>query len=443
MAGLLPLLIALTIIETAVHHGRADAMGAWTMARALSVIGSGLVGWLIVCELGGRILSRQPSLSRRWLERWDILLNAASLIAFAGLCYGGGWATRADYYSIALAPWLIALVIHWWCLTPVVRTASGVPWGRRALLWHQVRFSLLPFAVALPILDLCTWIARSTPLEHWLFATFGEVVNIAGGFVLAAVLVTLLPWLLVRMWGAQPLSDPGLHVELSGACARAGVQVGAILRWPVRGGRVYNAMVLGVLPRLRYVLFTDDLLRDFSAEERVAVLGHELGHARHNHLWLYLLFALTTGLISLAVRAPLDAWLATVPLAADLEADIRAGIVALILLAVQWRLLFGVLSRMCERQADLAGAELVGGGNLVAGSATMCQALLSVARLAGIDPRTPSWRHYSIAERVAWLERAAAQPATAVAHHLQVAQVARILAAAAGILSALAWINRP
>jgi Zn-dependent protease with chaperone function len=443
MAGLLPLLIALTIIETAVHHGRAEATGAWTMARALSVIAAGLALWLTICELGGRILTRQPALSRRWLERWDILLQGASLIGFAGLCYGGGWATRADYYSLALAPWVVAQATHWWCLAPVVRTATSVPWSRNALLWHQVRFSLLPFAVALPVLDLCTWIARSTPLEHWLFATFGEVVNVAGGFILAAALVTLLPWLLVRMWGAQPLTDPGLYQELSGACARAGVQIGAILRWPVRGGRVYNAMVLGVLPRLRYVLFTDDLLRDFTPAERVAVLGHELGHARHHHLWLYLLFALTSGLISWAARAPLDAWVATLPFATQLETDVRAGLVALVLLALQWRLLFGVLSRMCERQADLAGAELAGGGDLAAGSAIMRQALLSVARLAGIDPRSPSWRHYSIAERVAWLERAGTEPTAATQHHQRVAQVARILAAAAGILLALAWINRP
>ena len=445
MAGLLPLLIALTIIETSAHPGRAPLVSALSLSLLIAVVGMTLLFWWLVGETVGRILASRVRLSsgleaRRQLERWDILAQGLALGGFAALCYGLHWAEVARGYSIAIAPWALAQVIHWWTLARPLSATTGVPWRRGALVWHHVRFALLPLGIALPVLDLSAWIANSTKLDQWLFGHFGHLVDVLGAMLLAVGVVALLPWLLVRAWGARPLTDPALRGELESACRNAGVRVGAILRWPVRGGRVYNAMVIGVLPRLRYVLFTDDMLRDFPPDQRLAVLGHELGHARYQHLWVYLLFALATGLLSFAARGPLDAWLAGLPGMGTIDEDVRAGIGALLLLGVQWRLLFGFLSRACEREADAAGAELAGGGDLRQGAATMSQALGTVAQLAGIDPRAPSWRHYSLHERMVWLERVAAQPQVAALHHRQVRLVIELMAATTGMLLALAVI---
>ena len=445
MAGLLPLLIALTIIETAAHPGRVPLASSLPLPLLIAVMGIGLVFWWLVGETAGRILAGRVRLSsgleaRRQLERWDILAQALALGGFAVLCYGLRWADAVRSYSIAIAPWALAQVIHWWTLARPLSATTGMPWRRGGLVWHHVRFTLLPLGIALPVLDLCAWIANSTQLDQWLFGHFGHLVDVFGAMLMAVGVVALLPWMLVRVWGALPLTDPVLRGELEDACRIAGVRVGAIMRWPVRGGRVYNAMVIGVLPRLRYVLFTDDMLRDFPQDQRLAVLGHELGHARYQHLWVYLLFALATGLLSFAARGPLDAWLAGLPGMATIDEDVRAGIGALLLLGVQWRLMFGFLSRACEREADAAGAELAGGGDMRQGALTMRQALGTVAQLAGIDPRTPSWRHYSLHERMVWLDRVAAQPQVAVLHHRQVRHLVELLAAATGALLALAVI---
>jgi Zn-dependent protease with chaperone function len=445
MAGLLPLLIALTIIETSAHPGRVPLVSALSLPLLFAVVGMSLVFWWLVGETTGRILAGRVRVSsgleaRRQLERWDLLAQAMTLGAFAGLCYGLHWADLARSYSLAIAPWALAQIIHWWTLARPLSATTGIRWRRGALVWHHVRFALLPLGIALPVLDACAWLANSTHLDQWLFGHFGHLVDVFGAMLLAIGVVAFLPWLLVRAWGARPVTDPALRSELEGACQRAGVRVGAILRWPVGGGRVYNAMVIGVLPRLRYVLFTDDMLRDFSAEQRVAVLGHELGHARYGHLWVYLLFALATGLLSFAARGPLDAWLITLPGLSRIDEDIRAGIGALLLLAVQWRFLFGFLSRACEREADAAGAELAGSGDLRQGAGIMREALGAVAHLAGIDPRAPSWRHYSLHERMLWLERVAAQPQVAALHHRHVRLIVDALAAMTGVLLAFAVI---
>lgn len=436
MSGLLPLLIALTIVETAVH-GQREGAAAGLFAIVLPW---GLLLWWLLCETACRLVATHFR-TRQALEMWDIAAQVLAVGLFAGLCYGLGWVHRVHYYSLGLAPWMAAMAIHWWCMAVAVRAVGGAPWTRTGLLLHHLRFALLPLVVALPVLDVSAWIANSTHLDLWLFATFGKTMNVLGGSLLALGMVLLLPWVLVKLWGARPLADAALQDELGAACARSGVAVTAILRWPVRGGRVYNAMVIGVLPRLRYVLFTDDLLRDFPANERTAVLGHELGHARHHHLWIYLLFALATGLLSWSARGVLDDAITQIPLLAKIDVELRDGLIAMVLLAIQWRLLFGVLSRACERQADLAGAELAGDGDVRQGSVVMQRALASVARFAGIDPRAPSWRHHSIASRVAFLGRVGEDPKLAARHHQQVRVAVELLAAVTGVLLALATLG--
>jgi Zn-dependent protease with chaperone function len=434
MAGLLPFLIALTILETAALGQRAS------FTFFATVIPWALLVWWLLCETVGHLLPRYCQ-TRRGLDRWDIIAQTLIIGVFAGLCYGLGWNHRVSGYTTTLAPWLAMMVIHWWCLAKPTAIIRGFPWTRWAFLSYHVRFSLLPLMIAWPILDVCLWIGNHSPIGPWLMSHFGQAANVAGTSLMALGLITFLPWLLVRIWGAQPLANPSLVAELEAECQRSGVRVAAILHWPIGGGRIYNAMVLGVLPRLRYVLFTEDLLRDFTAAERSAVLGHELGHARHHHLWIYLMFALATGLLAWSVRDALHHTLDSVPGISALTDEIRAGMVALILLAVQWRLLFGMLSRACERQADLAGADLAGRGDTAAGAHIMHDALGAVARFAGIDPRSPSWRHYSIAERMRFLKTVAADAGIAARHHARLRLAVQLLAMLTGVLLALATMR--
>lgn len=422
MAGLIPLLIALTIVETSARSSRSLADQRSVFVWLVLLLGL----WWLSCETVARILAmratRSESITHRLLTRWDLLAQVLGVGLFAWICYGLGWSHLAGYYTLALAPWALLQGLHWWCLALPVRAVTGVPWTRWSYVSHHVRFALMPLAVALPILDVSALIANHSLLKStWLFTQHMDEVNLAGGLLLALALVGLLPWVLVRMWGAKPLPPGAARDELAAACQRAGVRVNAIMHWPTHGGRVYNAMVMGVIPKLRYVLFTDDLLRDFPHEERLAVLGHELGHARYLHLWIYLLFALATMLASWMVRAPLeqllDLWLKRLPSSMHLNPELRSGLVALLLLGIQWRILFGWLSRVCERQADLAGAELAGDGNSQQGAIAMQAALNNVARFSGVDPNSPSWRHHSIAERVRFLVLTESNPGLIQHHH--------------------------
>ncbi len=414
VAGLLPLLIALALVEAANAGGPpATAADAWWAAGG--VVLGGLLG-----EVAAHLLARR----RHLIDRADQVVQMVTLVAFAALCLGTGWVRLVPTHTLALAPWFLLQVLWWWSM-PV---ALGGPWTRRGFLVHQLRFGLMPLALLLPIADLCDYLGRLWRIDWWIDTHLGRGANIAGSFLLMAGILLLLPAVLVRLWGARPLADRGLAERLDGECRRLGVPVAGVLAWPTEGGRVHNAVVIGLLPRLRWVLITDDLLRDLGEDGVRAVLGHELGHARHRHLVLYLLFAAAGGMASWWATTPLMDLLGDLPGASAVEPQIRQALVAILLLAVVWRGLFGVVSRLCERQADLVGLEATGDPRHLE------EALLTVARGSGTDPAAPSWRHFSIADRIAFIRAVAADPALGVRHHGRVRWLGAILVLATAAL---------
>ena len=443
MSGLLPLIFALVIAETS-----AEALPLFHPALAWNrwwwplVLGLSFVFWLGLSEGSARLVARGKSW--RAMQVTDLALQAGILGWYALLCYGWGWSHQYRNFCVSLAPWLGAQLVLWWCMAVAVRSITGHPWSRFARVMYQLRFGVLPVLIILPFFDLGAWLARTLDIERWYTPdTPGGILLTAlsiQGFLL--VVLTLLPIPLMWLWGAKPLPAGPLAQQMQAICQRLGVRVAGLLRWPVPGGKVYNAAVVGMVPRLRYVLFTDDLVRDLPPEELTAVLGHELGHARHGHLWLYFLFATLAVLTVTQIQGPvaeiIRPWLSEPPPGVtpfspqDPLGGMVKGLAALLLLALQWRLLFGYISRACERQADLAGAE-VAGDALVMG-----QALKSVARLAGQPENAPSWRHYTIAARVAFLQRVHADPDLGAHHHRQVASMRNLLVALCFAVAA-AW----
>lgn len=442
MLGILPIIFALVIAECSVG---ATLVGVLPTKWLLAAVVGGVAAWLVVGEIAARLVVRSGR--HRVLVRWDITAQVLIMLWFAWLCYGWGWSRLAgSSMCLALAPWLAMQCAHWWSMTPAIRAASGHPWTRWGWVAHQFNFGLLPMALILPVFDLGAWIAITWRFDGWFAGFWGQIAGLYMGQLTLLALLIALPVVLVRVWGAKPMPEGEPAGLLRRACATMRVPIAGLLRWPVPGGRVYNAAVIGMVPRLRYVLFTDDLLRDLPEREVLAVLGHELGHARHGHLWIYFLFANAALLLSMVMRPEmvkviqpeLAGLFAAVPgLGRALPvAGISEGLAMVLVMAVLWRLVFGVLSRACERQADLAGAELAGDVT------TMRDALKSVARLSGQPENEPSWRHYSIAERVAFLDRVNVDPALATQHHDRVRRMRNSLLALILITFAMLVANQ-
>jgi STE24 endopeptidase len=268
-----------------------------------------------------------------------------------------------------------------------------------------------------------------------------------------------MPWVVRLALALKPLPAGPLRERLMAASKRLGFRCSDILLWNTRSG-MGNAMVVGLLPWPRYVVFTDRLLEDFTPDEVEAVFGHEVGHVKHQHMLYYLGFLSISMtvlvLLSMTVLALLPESF-TALFGKDqkyLEAiPVVVGLVPYIFLV------FGFLSRRCERQADVYGCRAVscssrdclehgddialaerGRGLCPTGICTFIRALEKVALVNGISRERPgflqSWQHSTIAKRVDFLQRLLVDPGAERTFQRRVALVKWALAVTLGLVLA-------
>ncbi len=430
MGAIIPLLLALLVLQFG--HGRAASIALEPWLAAVATV----LAWLVLAEAGTRLSARQGA---RAFAAWEHAAQGCILGLFAWLCFGAGWTAWAPGWTAALAPWLVMQAGLWSAQAPVLR-ARGATWTRGGLVLHHLRFELAPALVVLPLIDLGEWLGARLGILHW-FGLGGEglLLSLVAGWLLVLALLAVLPAALAVLWGARPLPDDELARSLAADCRRAGVPDARLRLWRSPGGSVHNALAIGLLPGMRWVMLSEDLLRDLPPEQVRAVVAHELGHHRHRHLLIYLWFAFACllakwGAFVLLVEGaswsePGLVW--SLPGVAALPFEAVAGAVVVGCVLVCWRLLFGVVSRGVEREADLAGADL-------AGHAAMAGALRTVARLSGTPEDAPSWRHHPIRERVRFLEAAAADPALASLHRRSARSMRLAIIVSLALVAALA-----
>lgn len=255
------------------------------------------------------------------------------------------------------------------------------------------------------------------------------------GFAFLFMPVLLRVFLGLKRLPAGPLRD-----RLEKAATRLGFGYSDVLLWHTRG-MIANAMVTGLTPWIRYVILTDRLIEELTPDEIEAVFGHEVGHIKHYHLFFYLAFFMTSfimlGLVWEGVRAVIteetvqvavtaipdvgeDMWTTT---GNEIWETLRAlkSFGKLFLIAGYTLLVFGYLSRRCERQADLYGAQTVSTDVFV-------NALEKVAYINGI-PRDRagnwllSWQHPTIAKRVDFLHEMQEHPERVPRFHLSISLI--------------------
>src|SRR5947209_7820072 len=238
-------------------------------------------------------------------------------------------------------------------------------------------------------------------------------------------------------------------------------------------------MVAGILPYPRYVVLTDRLISELSPEEVEAVFGHEVGHVRHHHMLYYL------GFLTASMAVLFLAWekgsaelqgltrgagpvLAYVGDVLSWGSDQFRGAVPVVACMLTYIfVVFGFLSRRCERQADVFGCRAVscrradcpgheegaefppgGRGLCPTGIRTFIRALEKVALVNGISRDKPgffqSWQHSTIARRVEFLQRVLQDPRVERRFQRRVAVVKwamfLVLGAALGLL---VWSRAP
>jgi Zn-dependent protease with chaperone function len=396
--------------------------------------------------------------------------NTTMLFAVYGTAlYALGWGWAAQYMCsigdgeknawlipgaelLILAPLLSAMVLSWTvyytaeralydCAHPL--TGQRPFWTRAAYVSFHARQNLAMVLVPVVMLVGLKSLQRIYPS---VFSTpWFQLVAV--GMVL--VLIACLPWILRFVLGLRSMPQGELRDRLNAAARRLNFRCSDIMLWNTRNC-VANALVVGIMPYLRYVVFSDRLLSELAPDEVEAVFGHEAGHVKHHHMLYYMGFMVISltvlgslwaqfiandppvprpqaNLITSEDASPVPQAIAKDAGQADWNTPIIVGSLGAYIFVV-----FGFLSRRCERQADIYGCRAVscgradctghddavlsdtGRGLCPTGIRTFIHALEKVASLNGISRSKhgwlQSWLHSTIDSRVQFLQGMLADP---------------------------------
>jgi Zn-dependent protease with chaperone function len=308
-----------------------------------------------------------------------------------------------------------------------------------AVLLLVVRLLTLPFAVALRRLALDyglstqSWLgfARDLAVGYalrvvvtlvvvavigWSWSRFRRVAPLVAGGMLAGLVLAgsfVYPVVVEPLFNRfTPLDDAALRSEILQLAREEGVAVNEVLVADAsRRTTTLNAYVSGFGGTRRVVLY-DNLVEDLPHDQVLAVVAHELAHARHRDVLVgSVLGALGVlagvGLLALALAAPLSRRRATGPGDPGWVPLVLAWVAIGSLLATPVQ---STLSRQVETRADVDALQTTNDGRAFA------DLQVALARRALSDPTPPRWSqfvfgtHPSVLRRLAIAERVAPTP---------------------------------
>jgi STE24 endopeptidase len=155
----------------------------------------------------------------------------------------------------------------------------------RTFITDHIKSWFIVILVGIPVLGLITWFYYKTGPGFWLYAW-------ALITVFSVFMNLFYSELIVPLFNKQvPLEDGPLRKKIEEFSANNGFKLRDI--YIIDGSKrstKSNAYFSGFGPKKRIVLF-DTLLKEFSDEEIVAVLAHEIGHYKKKHVLLTLVFS--------------------------------------------------------------------------------------------------------------------------------------------------------
>lgn len=300
--------------------------------------------------------------------------------------------------------------------------------GRLNHVFTQLRF-IAPFSLPFLIFSFVADLTLLFPEAYMLYFNVPSeespeayVLLISTSLVFLACMIMFFPALLQYAWGCEYLEESELKDRLDRLCKRAGFTHAGLKTWSVMN-HVVTAAVMGVVPKFRYVMFTKRLLYTFEPQQIEAILAHEIGHSQRRHLIFYP-FMIMGMLILLTVFSSffgeaIDHHFALYQLMHPSGAYIKLYpfvvlLISSLMILSYFRIVYGFFSRMFERQADLHVFELGLPGY------HMLEALDRVAIINGNNHDEPCWHHYSIRQRMNFLEDAIKNPQIIQRHHWKV-----------------------
>ena len=312
-----------------------------------------------------QVKARRYSRLKRSLYFIELVISAVLLgiLAFTGLSRTLSGPIQLPPILSAVA-YFILLMVAYALLTIPLSYFSGYFLPRRYGLIHQslagwladaLKGGVLSLVLGSAIVGAVYWLMDRTPL-WWLWAWLIAM-------VISLVLSILAPIVILPLFfKTKPLPAGELRSRLEELALKAGLKIKGIytVEFSAKTSTA-NAALMGV-GHTRRIILSDTLIDTYTIDEILVVMGHEMGHQRHNDTLRLFVFQ---GLILLGtffLTGLLMNWL-TVTLGYGGPADFAALPLFLLIVGAVGIITSPALaafSRYLESQADLYALKLTG-----------------------------------------------------------------------------------
>lgn len=226
---------------------------------------------------------------------WEVVAEVFSWIVLLTVAFTGLSALLLKLASKVTNRKAIHFIVYLFLLFLVVGIVSfPVTYYQSFALEHQFGFSNQTFGqwlgdqlkefpvmlIAMAILfGFFYFLVRRFPRRWWLWFAAGSV-----PFVVA--LLVIVPVVVAPIFNDfQPLKDKQLETQILNLASKAGIEGSRVFEVDAsRQSNKLNAYVTGLFNTKRIVLY-DTIIKAFTTEELLFVMGHEMGHYVKHHIW--------------------------------------------------------------------------------------------------------------------------------------------------------------
>lgn len=306
---------------------------------------------------------------------------------------------------IFLTVFLLYLVVIWNSAWNVQKQYFTGYVSKKSFVISNISFSLpalLPWFLLSITADIIELIPFAQP-KGFLATPQGEISYV---FVFLIAVACFGPLLIQKIWGCRSLEPGFARARIESLCTKANLKYADILKWELFGGSMITAGIMGLWGKFRYILVTPAMINNLQPEEVDAVIAHEIGHIQKKHIHFYLLFfagyiacvySLFDPVILLYYFEPLVKLVSFLGIDRGTSTTLVLSLVLIMVFLLYFRYVFGFFMRNFERQADIHVY------NYLPDASALIRTFYRIAGFSRQSWDKPNWHHYSIKERVDFL----------------------------------------
>jgi STE24 endopeptidase len=292
-----------------------------------------------------------------WSSAFNLAVILLMIIA-GGFSFADGFARSLStsmvivalifFILIGFASEIINIPFNWYDTFVIEKKYGFNTMTTRTFVTDLIKSWFIAVIIGAPVLGLLTWFYYKAGSSFWFYA-WGLVT------VFSVFLNFFYSELIVPLFNKQtPLPEGALRDKIENFAGKTGFKLKNI--YIIDGSRrstKSNAYFSGFGKKKRIVLF-DTLINEFTEEEIVAVLAHEIGHYKKKHVLINLLFSvMLTGFMLFLFSLVVDNPALSQALGAK-ESSFHLGLVVFGILYSPLSLIIGLITNIISRENEFA-----------------------------------------------------------------------------------------